>query len=64
MKFRMDNLGEQDGFMEVEHKPGENWLELGAGYASSHRRASVMHLNRRQALALAAALKGLAASLT
>lgn len=61
MKFRMDNLGDSDAYVEVETK--ERWLEFSTGYPGSARRTSVIGINRKQALALAAALQGLAGTL-
>ena len=61
MKFRIDDLGEGKTYIEIEEK--ENWLELGAGYPTSARRAFVTGINRRQALALADVLRAMAESL-
>ena len=61
MMFRMDNLGDSNAFLEVEKKEG--WLEISTGYPNSARRTSVTGINRKESLALAAALQGLAARL-
>ena len=61
MKFRIDGLGDDSAYVEVEQK--ENWLEIGVGYPSSQKRAFVSGMNRRQALALAGMLKALATTL-
>ena len=61
MNFRMDDLGDSNAYLEV--KKVETWLELGVGYSDSARRAFVTCLNRRQVLALTAALEAFAATM-
>ena len=59
MQFKIDGLGDNNAYLELKHV--ETWLELGAGHPESHRRAVVLGMNRKQALAIAAALKSFAA---
>ena len=68
MKLRIDGVGEPDSgaYIEVAFAStdqGHTYVELGAGYRESVRRASVTGLNRCQALILANALKTMAESL-
>ncbi len=55
MRFRIDELGENDAFVEVEATP--NGLRLGVGYTDSERRALVTDVTPDQLAALAKALE-------
>ena len=61
MKFRIDGLGEHNTYIELESKGA--WIEFGAGYPDSARRAFVTGIGRTNALALAKALEAIARSL-
>ena len=55
MRFRIDELGEKDAFVEVEATT--NGLRLGVGYTDSERRALVTDVTPEQLSALAKALE-------
>ena len=55
MRFRIDGLGENDAFVEVEATT--SGLRLGVGYTDAMRRALVTDVTRDQLSALAKALE-------
>ena len=55
MRFRIDGLGENDAFVEIESTT--NGLRLGVGYTDSERRALVTDVTPDQLSALAKALE-------
>ena len=55
MRFRIDGLGENDAFVEVEATT--KGLQLGVGYTDAMRRALVTDVTRDQLSALAKALE-------
>ena len=53
MKFRIDGIGENDAFIEIEAT--KYGLELGVGYEDSERRSLVTDISRDELAAVARA---------
>ena len=61
MHIRLDKLGDNNSYIELTQRG--TWVEFGAGFPESARRAYVTGLAREDALALAFALRAMAESL-